>query len=87
MTTLNAFMAGLITAVAVRSLFDVWRLFRNEKMPPPGEAWCVNCSLNGGKRKVISPDGLREHLMMHPPEARITIRAAWPSVKERKGAR
>jgi hypothetical protein len=78
MTGLNAFLSGIVSAVAARSLFDVWRLFRNRRLPPPGEAWCENCCVNNGRRKIISPDGLKEHLSLHPPESHVEIRAAWP---------
>lgn len=33
--------------------------------PPPGEAWCVGCSMNGRKTKIVAVNGLNTHLRSH----------------------
>jgi hypothetical protein len=51
-----------------------WMTFRNllaraaraiEPQPPAGEAWCVNCSLNGGRTLVIPVNRYGPHLQSH----------------------
>jgi hypothetical protein len=33
--------------------------------PPPGEAWCVDCSMHDGKTMVVAVNGLNNHLRTH----------------------
>lgn len=58
-----------------------WLAGRIEPEPPPGEAWCVNCSLNNGSTQVLSPDGIRQHQEQHG-DGYVRIQAAWPSCSQ-----
>jgi hypothetical protein len=84
MTGFNLLLAGFLAGVFFNLIWDVVRYSGKRRMPPPGEAWCLKCSLNRGKKKVISPDGIKEHLLLHKPDTNVSIRAAWPRVIERK---
>lgn len=33
--------------------------------PPPGEAWCLHCSLNGGQTLIIPADSGIQHAGVH----------------------
>ncbi len=49
--------------------------------PDAGEAWCVNCTLNGGRSLVMPADSSVKHIEMHQrenPKAHIAIKTAWP---------
>jgi hypothetical protein len=52
-----------------------------EPLPANGEGWCIDCTLNGGRTLVISPDGYRqhvsEHVARHGADDQVRIRAAW----------
>jgi hypothetical protein len=36
-----------------------------EPKPDPGEAWCMDCVLNGGRTMVLSADGTKAHAAEH----------------------
>jgi hypothetical protein len=61
-----------------------WLVRRLDVRPAPGESWCENCSLNGGRTRVLSADGgpdhAREHIANGGPIGHfVTITSAWPA--------
>jgi len=81
-TTL-AIVSGMIVSFHVLFRY-FWSKWKNPRMPPPGEAWCVKCSLNGGKTRIVSPGGLRHHIDQHPPKDIIDLRASWRTTSQEK---
>lgn len=54
---------------------------RLQPAPDPGEAWCVGCTLNGGRTLIISADGFRDHSAEHTNSegsGYVEIIARWP---------
>lgn len=50
--------------------------------PDAGEAWCIQCSLNNRRTKILPADGMKAHAQEHRDaegsSRSLTIRAAWP---------
>lgn len=44
-----------------------WLARKIDVKPDPGEGWCLSCCLNGGRTKIISGDGLHDHVDLHAP--------------------
>jgi hypothetical protein len=38
---------------------------RIEPYPDAGEAWCMDCALNGGRTLIVPSSGHREHVELH----------------------
>lgn len=55
-----------------------------EPGPDPGEAWCLDCSLNGGRTLVLPADGYKPHAISHA-DGQVQIRACWPGKPARHG--
>ena len=60
-----------------------WLVARLDVRPDPGESWCLDCTLNGGRTKVLTanggPDHAREHVADGKPTGHhITILSTWP---------
>jgi hypothetical protein len=55
-----------------------WIAYTIDPMPPMGEAWCMKCSINGGKTAVISAAGLTLHVKAHTPGETIFIKRREP---------
>jgi hypothetical protein len=60
---------------------------RLDVQPAPGESWCENCALNGGRTKVLSADGGEAHAREHiadggPTSHHVTITSAWPARRQ-----
>lgn len=53
-----------------------------EPRPDPGEAWCLNCALNGGRTAILSADGARDHGRQHEGGGLVRIQIAWPQQAE-----
>jgi hypothetical protein len=47
--------------------FRRWLARIIEVRPDPGEGWCLRCCLNDGRTKIISVDGIRDHVESHAP--------------------
>jgi hypothetical protein len=66
---------------------SLWTRYRRilaaliEPHPDPGEGWCVDCSLNGGRTVVLPADGLEEHTELHGDE-RVMLSARWPRTSQ-----
>jgi hypothetical protein len=54
-----------------------------EPYPDRGEAWCVNCALNGGRTLIVPATGHARHVMQHRDEqgmrSAVSIRVSWGS--------
>lgn len=52
-----------------------------EPYPDKGEAWCVNCALNGGRTLVLPSTGHAHHVMQHRGQngmrSPVAIRVNW----------
>lgn len=50
-----------------------WIVRKVEPHPDAGEGWCQNCSLNNGRTRVLTADGVathaQEHVASHPKDA------------------
>lgn len=69
-----------------------WARFRVarwiEPMPDPGEAWCMNCMMNGGRTLVVAVNNHRDHSVVHADAIRnhgmsdhtVAIRVNWGTV-------
>jgi hypothetical protein len=59
-----------------------WRLSRwLEPEPDPGEAWCMECALNGGRTLLLPADGHEIHAERHgelPGTGVVIMRVRWP---------
>jgi len=64
-----------------------WSRFRSllaqriDPTPDPGESWCVDCSLNGGRTLVLPADSIIQHVRkdhLKVEREHIVIKAAWP---------
>jgi hypothetical protein len=67
--------------ISPNSVFSRMRIFlvrKTQIRPPIGEAWCVNCAANNGRTKILSPDGIKEHVLTHPRGRYIEVHAIWP---------
>jgi hypothetical protein len=42
-----------------------WLARKLDVHPDPGEGWCLRCSLNGGRTRVIPPDSVQVHAQEH----------------------
>ena len=61
--------------------FRRWLAQRIEPLPDAGEAWCVDCTLNGGRTALLSATGYEDHASRHPSDEEISIRAVFPDHK------
>jgi hypothetical protein len=52
--------------------------------PDPGEGWCIGCALNGGRTKIISVEGLREHVELHPPTDYVIVETMRENLPEER---
>lgn len=52
-----------------------------EPYPDKGEAWCVNCTLNGGRTLIVPATGHAHHVMQHRGkqgmQGPVAIRVNW----------
>lgn len=46
--------------------------------PDRGEAWCIQCSLNGGRTLILSADSLVSHREKHGDDY-VRMDARWPA--------
>lgn len=55
-----------------------------EPYPDKGEAWCVNCTLNGGRTLILPATGHTHHVMLHRDQqgmpSTVAIRVNWGAV-------
>lgn len=42
-----------------------WVIRKIEPFPDLGEAWCIDCRLNGGKTQIFPENSMRSHVMKH----------------------
>jgi len=49
-----------------------------DPMPDPGEAWCMDCALNGGRTQVLTATGYMTHVQLHADGDVVNIRTFEP---------
>lgn len=47
--------------------FRRWLARKIDVKPDAGEGWCLSCTLNGRRTKIIAVDGLQDHVEEHAP--------------------
>jgi hypothetical protein len=60
--------------------FRRWLANKILPTPDPGEAWCIDCDVEG--RTVVLPaDGTRQHVESHPVGSWVNMSTSWPRSK------
>ncbi len=54
-----------------------WLALKIHPFPDVGEAWCVNCAVNGGKTTIISAMGMEHHINAHDKNDIVRIEGLW----------